>query len=92
MHLPVYDQYRLVVEILLVRLSSSVFKTSADFWSLNNSSISKGCLSGTTGGGLETFDSLDLIKDKIVESTCLFGYCSLEKVSFFYIHSQKGFG
>ena len=60
-----------------------------DFWSLSNSSVSKGCLSGTTGGGLETFDSLDLIKDKIVESTCLFGYCSLEKVSFLFTFILK---
>ena len=60
------------VSILLLRLLSCFLKTSADFWSLNGSSIRTGCSTGTTGGGLETFDSLDLMKDKIVESTSLF--------------------
>ena len=67
------------VPILLLRLLSCLLKTSADFWSLNGSSIHAGCSTGTTGG-LETFDSLDLMKDGIVESTSLFGYFSLEKI------------
>ena len=68
------------VLILLLRLLSCFLKTSADFWSLNGSSICRVCLSGTTGGGLETFDSLDLVKDKVVESTSSFRYFSLEKI------------
>ena len=67
------------VPILLLRLLSCFLKTSADFWSLNGSSIHTGCSAGTTGG-LETLDSLDLKKDEIVESTSLFGYFSLEKI------------
>ena len=50
------------VPILLLRLLGFFLKKSADFWSLNSSNIRTGCLSGTTGGGLETFDSLDLMK------------------------------
>ena len=78
------------VPILLLRLLSCFLKTSADFWSLNGSSIRTGCLSGTTGGGFETLESLDLIKDKIAESSGSFGYFSLEKIDLsFYVHPQK---
>ena len=77
------------VPILLLRLLSCFLKTSADFRSLNGSSIRTGCLSGTTGGGLETFDSLDLMKDKIVESTSSFGYFSLEKIDLSCLHSSS---
>ena len=78
------------VPILLLRLLSCFVKTSADFWSLNGSSIRTGCSTDTTGGGLETFDSLDLMKDKIVESTSSFGYFSLEKIDLnVYIQPQK---
>ena len=77
------------VPILLLRLLSCFLKTSADFWSLNGSSIHTGCSTGTTGG-LETFDSLDLMKEEIVESTSLFGYFNLEKnCSKFFTFSLK---
>ena len=76
------------VPILLLRLLSCFLKTSADFWSLNGSSIHTGCSTGTTGG-LETFDSLNLMKDKIVESTSLFGYFSLEKNDLSSLHSTS---
>ena len=77
------------VPILLLRLLSGFLKTSADFWSLNGSSIRTGCSTGTTGGGLETFDSFKLTKDKIVESTSLFGYFSLEKIDLSSLHSSS---
>ena len=51
------------VPILLLRLLSCFLKTSADFWSLNGSGIHVGCSTGTTGG-LEIFDSLDVMKDE----------------------------
>ena len=69
-------------------LLSCFLKTSADVWSLNDSSIRTGCLSGTTGGGIETFDSLDLMKDKIVESTSSFGSFSLEKIDLNFLHQN----
>ena len=72
-----------------LRSLSCFLKTSADFWSLNGSSIRTGCLSGPTGDGLETFDSLDLMKDKIVESTSSFGYFSLEKIDLSCLHSSS---
>ena len=72
-----FDSFAKVVELFP--------QTSADFWSLNGSSIHTGCSTGTTGG-LETFDSLDLMKDEIVESTSLFGYFSLEKIDLSSLH------
>ena len=56
---------------------------------MNGSSIRTGCSTGTTGGGLETFDSLDSMKDKIVESTSSFGYFSLEKIDLSSLHSSS---
>lgn len=76
------------VPILFLRLLSCFLKKSADFWSLNGSSIHTGCSTGTTGG-LKTFDSLDLMKDEIVESTSLFGYYSLEKIALSSLHSAS---
>ena len=70
------------VPILLLRLLSCFLKTSADFWSLNGSKIHTGCSTGTTGG-LETFNSLDLMKEEIVESTSF----SLEKIDLSPLHS-----
>ena len=67
---------------MLLRLLSCFLKTSADFWSLNGSKIHTGCSTGTTGG-LKTFNSLDLMKEEIVESTSF----SLEKIDLSPLHS-----
>lgn len=46
----------------------------------NGSDIRTGSLSGTTGGRLESSDSLDLMKDEIIESTSSLEYFNLEKI------------
>ena len=65
------------VPILLPRLLSYFLKTAAVSAQVFYPALQEG---GGGGEGLETFDSLDLMKDKIVESTSSFGYFSSEKI------------